>query len=149
MSERDHGCVTNFPRESPKYTIWRSGDYYRAEEFGLGGKLLSIQGDPVFQDLAREVYRLACEVGRLRRVEIDAKHGIAPAVAEKILVTGAETAKAATADWLERQAAAHEQAARRAAPQGIERTCDEAVAGAFREAALAVRQGRARPEGGS
>lgn len=154
MAERENGCVTNFPKDAPKYTIWKSGNYFMAEEFGIGGGLLSIQGDPVFQDLAQEVHRLACEVGRLRRAEIDAQRGIVPALAGKILESGADQgaarAGAAIADWLDGQAAKKDEAAGlTAGGDWVRRAIFRTEAGALREAAEAVRQGRARREGGA
>lgn len=71
-SARDSGCVTNFSHGDRKLTIWRqsSGDF-TLREFGILGERHPFGDDPLFQSLAAEIYRLACEVGRLRRHEIE------------------------------------------------------------------------------
>lgn len=143
MAERENGCVTNFPAESPRFTIWRNGNHFMAQEFGVGGKLLPIQGDPVFQDLAREVHRLACEVGQLRRKEIESGRNEA---------AGLAAAEALIADWLKGRADREADGAVSLELSGQRQGSvarHDIRAGALREAAKAVRQGRARREGGA
>jgi hypothetical protein len=69
--KRDYGCVTNFEHDGQRLTIWRYGERYRLMEFGVLGKVLPMTEDPIFQSIATELHRLACEVGRLRRAEIE------------------------------------------------------------------------------
>jgi hypothetical protein len=71
---RGGGCVTNFEHGDQKLTIWDTGNTYRLSEFGVLGKTLSLTDEPLFQSIAKEMQRLACEVGRLRRAEIEAGH---------------------------------------------------------------------------
>lgn len=67
---RDYGCVVNFPPGEKQFTIWRYGDRFELRPFGPG-EVHPWSHDPLFQKLAAEVYRLASEVGRLRRLEIE------------------------------------------------------------------------------
>lgn len=69
---RGSGCVTNFDHGDQKLTVWDTGSIYRLSEFGVLGQTLPQTDDPIFQSLAKEMHRLACEIGRLRRVEIEA-----------------------------------------------------------------------------
>lgn len=66
------GCVTNFDHSDKRLTIWMNNSgQFRLEEFGVGGAILPLTYDPLFQSIAAEMHRLACEVGRLRRGEIE------------------------------------------------------------------------------
>ncbi len=71
MPERDYGCVTNFDHQGQKLALWKAGNHFTLSEFGIGGRLLSITSEPLFQSIAAEIHRLACEVGSLRRREIE------------------------------------------------------------------------------
>ena len=70
-TRRGSGCVANFDHGDEKLTIWDTGNRYRLSEFGILGKTLPLTDDPVFQSIAKEMQRLACEVGRLKRAEIE------------------------------------------------------------------------------
>jgi hypothetical protein len=66
------GCVTNLAHGDKKLTIWKTGpERFRLEEFGMGGEVLGLTYDPLFQSLAAEMERLAHEVGALRRRLVD------------------------------------------------------------------------------
>lgn len=82
MSNRGYGCVANFPPDNPLCAVWRHGNYFTIQEFGIGGATLPLQSDPAFQALAQEMHRLATEVGRLRRVEIEHDREARRALAE-------------------------------------------------------------------
>ncbi len=71
MPDPRDGCVANFDHGDRRLTVWKSGARFRLEEFGLGGAILPLTYDPLFQSLAAELHRMACEIGRLKRRELD------------------------------------------------------------------------------
>lgn len=78
---RRNGCVTNFEHGDGKMTIWKSGDRFTLAPFGVFQKLHPWTDEPVFQSIAKEMHRLACEVGRLRRREIEIRRELLAATA--------------------------------------------------------------------
>lgn len=115
MSERDHGCVTNFDHGEARLTIWKNGPRFTLMEFGVFGATLPLTDDPIFQSIAAEVHRLACEVGRLRRQEIEFERAAKSVLkmAEEVLgdpqPTGADSLEEQEGRVLERLAVSFEE----------------------------------------
>jgi hypothetical protein len=64
---RPDGCVTNFDHGEERMTIWKHGERFTLARFGVLQPLHPWTHEPLFQSIAAEVHRLACEVGMLRR----------------------------------------------------------------------------------
>jgi hypothetical protein len=71
MSEREHGCVTYFDHGNDRFVIWRHDERFELSSACIG--LHEWTYNTLFQSMAREVHQLACEVGRLKRAEIEAE----------------------------------------------------------------------------
>ncbi len=73
---RVNGCVTNFDHGDERMTIWKHGERFTLARFGVLQPLHAWTNDPLFQSIAAEVHRLACEVGKLRREAIEREREI-------------------------------------------------------------------------
>jgi len=75
-ARRQDGCVTNFEHDGGKMTIWKHGDWFTLAPFGVLQSYHDWTCQPLFQSLAAEIHRLASDVGKLRRKEIETRRSL-------------------------------------------------------------------------